>query len=84
MGEVFIFSADNPGMRTSNQLSATGVLIAFIERDAALYARVRFATHRGQPIEFVSRTPITAESDFVGDYVGVCYRPEQPEGAWIS
>ena len=84
MGEVFIFSADNPGMRTSNQLCATGVLIAFIERDAALYARVRFATHRGQPIEFLSTTPVLPEDQYVGSYVGVSYRPEQPEGAWIS
>ena len=67
-------------MRATNQLSATGVLIAFIERDAALYARVRFATHQGQPIEFVSSTPIVADKDFVG----VCYRPDQPESAWIS
>lgn len=71
-------------MRATNQLSATGVLIAFVERDAALYARVRFATHRGQPIEFTSPTPTPAESRFVGDYVGVSYRPDQPEGAWIS
>ena len=71
-------------MRATNQLSATGVLIAFIERDAALYACVRFATHRGQPIEFVSNTPSPAESCFIGDYVGVRYRAEQPEGAWIS
>jgi hypothetical protein len=71
-------------MRATTQLSATGVLIAFIERDAALYARVRFATHRGQPIEFVCPTPVAPESRFVGDYVGVRYLPEQPEGAWIS
>jgi len=77
-------SPDNLGMKVTNQLSATGVLIAFIERDAALYARVRFATHRGQPVEFVSSTPVLTESQFVGDYVGVSYRPEQPEGAWIS
>lgn len=71
-------------MRANNPLSATGVLIAFVERDAALYARVRFATHQGQPIEFVSTTPSSAESRFVGDYVGVRYRPDQPESAWIS
>ena len=71
-------------MKAISQLSATGVLIAFVERDAALYARVRFATHKGQPIEFTSPTPTPSESRFIGDYVGVHYRPEQPESAWIS
>jgi hypothetical protein len=71
-------------MRATNSLSATGVLIAFIERDAALYARVRFATHQGQAIEFISTTPSLAENDSIGDYVGVAYSPEKPESAWIS
>ncbi len=71
-------------MKATNQLSATGVLIAFVERDTALYARVRFATHRGQPIEFTSLTPTTSNCRFIGDYVGVRYRTDQPESAWIS
>ncbi|WP_395140649.1 hypothetical protein [Armatimonas sp.] len=69
-----------------SRVSLWGVQIAAAHagRDAALYARVRFATHRGQPIEFLSTTPVLPEDQYVGSYVGVSYRPEQPEGAWIS
>jgi hypothetical protein len=65
-----------------NRKTATGVLIGFEHHaTAASMARIRFATHRGEPIEFVSHCDA---EQLIGDYVGVLYDPEQPGAAFLE
>lgn len=76
--------SSNLALSRSGLRAATGVLIAFEERGEGYVARFRFATHRGEPVEFTSFASARNEERAIGDYVGVVYDPETPAGARLE